>query len=133
MATGTVVYVILPLRWESQPSVLGLIFDTGTTGTIITCADVLSDIATCTPTVFKGLHGSLTVTKVGNLRDIGIVHFDPRAGLCIISASDCLLQGHNWEFRQGVMIDQDAFLLHTDQNAYKFQHRAGLYCLTVSQ
>ena len=24
-------------------------------------------------------------------------------------------------------IDQDAFLLHTDQNTYKFQHRRGLY------
>ena len=73
------------------------------------------------------MHGSLTVTKAGNLRDIGIVHFDPRAKLSIISASDCLLQGHNWEFRQGSMIDQDAFLLHTDQSTYKFQHRGGLY------
>ena len=77
--------------------------------------------------MFKGLHGSLTVTKAGNLRDIGIVHFDPRAELSIISASDCLLQGQNWEFRQGSIIDQDAFLLHTDQSTYKFQHGGGLY------
>jgi hypothetical protein len=111
----------------NQRSTSEAIFDTGATGTIITCADVLSNIVTCTPTVFNGLHGSLTVTKTANLRDIGIVHFDPRAGLSIISASDCLLQGHNWEFRQGSTIDQDAFLLHTDQNTYKFQHRGGLY------
>ena len=74
------------------------VFDTGATGNIITCADVLYDIMTCTPTVFNGLQGSFTVTKAANLRDISIVHFDPRAGLSIISASDCLLQGHNWEF-----------------------------------
>ena len=45
----------------NQHSTSEAIFDTGATGTIIICADVLSDIATCTPTVFKGLHGSLTV------------------------------------------------------------------------
>ena len=111
----------------NQLSTSDAIFGTGAKGIIITCADVLSNIVTCTPTVFNGLHGSLTVTKAGNLRDIGIVHFDPHAGLSIISASDCLLQGHNWEFRQGSTIDQDAFLLHTDQNTYKFQHRGGLF------
>ena len=87
----------------NQQSTSEAIIDTGATGTIITCTDVLSDIVTCSPTVF--LHDSLTVTKAANLRDIGIVHFDPRAGLSIISASDCLLQGHNWEFRQGSTID----------------------------
>ena len=107
----------------NQQSTSETIFNTGATGTIITCADVLSDIVTCTPTVFNGSHGSLTVTKAKNLRDIGIVHFDSRAGLSIISASDCLLQRHNWEFRQGSTIDQDASLLYTDQNTYKFQHR----------
>lgn len=107
----------------NQQSTSEVIFDTGATSTIITCAEVLSDIVTCTPTVFNGLHGSLTVTKAANLR---VLDF-PRAGLSIISASGSLLQGHNWEFGQGSTIDQDAFLLHTDQNTYKFQHRGGLY------
>ena len=89
----------------NQQSTSEAIFDIGATGTIITRADALTDIATCTPTVFKGLHGSLTVTEAGLLRDIGIVQFDPRAGLFIIPASDCLLQGHNWKFRQGSAID----------------------------
>ena len=110
-----------------QPNTSEAIFDTGATGTIITCADVLSDIATCSPTVFKGLNGSLTVTKAGHLGDIGIVHFDDRAGLPIVSASDCHRQGHQWEFRQGTVIEQDAFLLHTQRHTYKFQHRDGLY------
>ena len=104
----------------NQQSTSEAIFDIGATGTIITCADALTDIATCTPTVFKGLHGSLIVTEAGLLRDIDIVQFDPRAGLFIIPASDCLLQGHNWKFRQGSAIDQDAFfstLIETPTNS----------------
>ena len=75
-------------RTSIQPSSTEAIFDTGATGTIITSADVLSEIWTCRPTVFKSLHGSLTVTKVGRLGDIGIVHVDDRAALSIIAASD---------------------------------------------
>ena len=103
------------------------IFDSGATGTIIACESVLTDVATCTPTVFKGLHGSLRVTQAGQLGEIGIVHFDPRAELSIVSASDCLLQGHEWEFRRGNHVNQDAFLLHTQNHTYRFQHREGLY------
>ena len=103
------------------------IFDTGATGTIITNEAVLTNIASCNPTVFRGLHGSLTVTRAGQLSDIGIVHFDPRAGLSIISASDCLLQGHQWEFKQGHLLQLDAFLLHTKKHTYRFQYRKGLY------
>ena len=41
------------------------IFDTGATGTIITNANLLSNIQSCTPTTFKGIHGSMRVTKAG--------------------------------------------------------------------
>ena len=122
---GTI--TVRTIRGSNPDKYTEAIFDTGATGTIITCEEVLTGIATCTPTVFKGLHGSLTVTKAGQLGDIGVVHFDPRAGLSIISASDCLLQGHQWEFRQGANIDQDVFLLHTKRFTYRFQHRGGLY------
>ena len=136
MATGTVVYASPPShRRKSQPSVLGPIFPQTKTSInkvlwrpfstqelLAPSLQFLTDIATCTPTVFKGLHGSLTVTKAGNLPDIGIVHFDPRARLSIISASDCLLQGN-----KGSTIDQDAFLLRTDQNTYKLQQCGGLH------
>jgi Zinc knuckle len=40
------------------------IFDTGATGTIITNASLLSNIQSCTPTNFKGIHGSMRVTRV---------------------------------------------------------------------
>ena len=75
------------------------IFDTGATGTIITNANLLCNIQSCTPTTFKGIHGSMRVTKAGQLSDIGVVHYDPRAGLSVISASDILRQGHSWEFK----------------------------------
>ena len=118
----------LPATGESTQSVsTEAIFDTGATGTIITCGKVLTDIKSCSPTVFKGLHGSLTVTKAGQLGDIGVVHFDPRAGLSIISASDILLQGHHWEFHRGDSIDTDAFLVHTAKHTYSFKQRGGLY------
>ena len=55
-----------------------------------------------------------------------IVHYDSRAGLSIVSASDCHAQGHQWEFRQGNKIEQDALLLHTQKHTYKFQHSDGL-------
>ena len=57
-----------------QPRSTEAIFDTGATGTIITCADVLHDIATCTPTIFKGLNGSLTVRKAGKLALCIMIH-----------------------------------------------------------
>jgi hypothetical protein len=103
------------------------IFDTGATGTIITNADILTNIQTCNPTVFKGIHGSMRVTQAGQLADIGLVHYDPRAGLSVISASDCLTQGHQWEFQRGITIDQDAFIVHTAAHSYRFSHRDGLY------
>ena len=110
-----------------QPRTTEAIFDTGATGTIIANAEVLSDIQTCTPTLFKGLHGTMTVTQAGQLADIGIVHYDSRAVLSVISASDCLRQGHQWQFIQGASIDEDAFVVHTASHTYKFQHRNGLY------
>ena len=103
------------------------IFDTGATGTIITNANLLSNIQSCTPTTFKEIHGSMRVTKAGQLLDIGVVHYDPRAGVSVISASDILRQGHNWEFKQGCTIDGDSFLVHTDEHTYTFRHRRGLY------
>ena len=114
-------------RTSIQPSSTEANVDTGTTGTIITSADGLSEVWTCQPTVFKGLHGTLTVTEVGRLDDIGIVHFDDREALSIISASGILLQGHNWEFKRGGYVDQDAFLVHTAKQTYRYQHRGGLY------
>ena len=110
-----------------QPTSTEAIFDTGATGSIITWAPALTDIETCTPTVFKGLHGSLTVTKAGKLGDIGLVHFDNRAAMSIISASDTLRQGHTWEFQRGSNTNTDAFLVHTPKFTYRFQHRDGLY------
>ena len=56
-----------------------------------------------------------------------MLHYDPRAGLSVISASDILRQGHNWEFKQGTTIDGDAFYVHTDAHTYTFRHRRGLY------
>lgn len=59
------------------------IFDTGATGTIITNASILHNIQTCTPTNFKGIHGSMRVTKAGQLLDIGIVRMMRRRGSLI--------------------------------------------------
>ena len=63
------------------------IFDTGATGSIISSGDVLTDIVASSPTQCNGLRGSMTVAKTGILVDIGSVHYDPRAGLSVISAS----------------------------------------------
>jgi hypothetical protein len=71
------------------------------------------------------------VTKVGKHGDIGIVHFYPRAKSSIISASDCWLQGHQWEFRVGDDINDDVFLLHTTKSTYRFKHRNGLYIVNM--
>jgi hypothetical protein len=87
----------------------------------------LTEIETCSPTVYTGLHGDLTVTKAGRLGDVEIFHFDDRATMSIISASDILKQGHMWEFDQGRSIDTDAFLVHTPKFTNGFQHRDGLY------
>ena len=118
---------LLTVMSISQSASTEAIFDTGATGTIITNANILSNIQSCTPTNFKGLHGSMRVTKAGKLLDIGIVHYDVRAGLSVISASDILRQGHQWEFKQGSTIDEDAFLVHTADHTYTFRHRRGLY------
>ena len=121
-------HISLPVTTTSiQPTSTEAIFDTGATGSIITWAPALNDIETCTPTIYKGLHGSLTVTKAGRLGDIGIVHFDNRAAMSIISASDTLRQGHTWEFQRGSSTNTDAFLVHTPKFTYRFQHRDGLY------
>ena len=116
----------MPAR-HSQSTSTEAIFDTGATGTIIVNANMLSHIESCTPTNFKGIHGSMTVTRAGQLLDIGLVHYDPRAGLSVVSASDVLRQGHHWEFRKGGTIDEDAFLVHTANHTYTFRHRGGLY------
>ena len=47
--------------------------------------------------------------------------------MSIISASDCLRQGHVWEFCHGISTEQDAFLLHTKFHTYIFRNRGGLY------
>ena len=115
-----------------QPTTSFVLFDTGATGSIITWEPALTEIETCSPTVYTGLHGDLTVTKAGRLGDIGIVHFDDRAAMSIISASDILKQGHMWEFKRGRSIDTDAFLVHTPKFTYRFQHRDGLYVFDLA-
>ena len=93
----------------------------------------MTDIATCSTTLFKGLHGSLTVTKAGRLGDIGLVYFDVRAAISIVSASDILQQGHTWEFKRGSNVNTDAFLVHTQKTTYRFQHRDGLYLCDLAR
>ena len=114
-----------------QPS--EAIFDTGATGTINIWAPALTDIATCSPTLFKGLHGSLTVTKARQLRDIGLVHFDVRAAMSIVSASDIIQRGHTWKFKRGSDVNTDAFLEHTQKSTYRFQHRDVLYLCDLAR
>ena len=108
------------------------IFDTGATGTIIANASILRDITPCSPTTYRGLHGDLIVTKSGTLGDIGTVHFDSRATTSIISASECLRNGHEWEFLRGNNVNEDIFLLHAGQSTYKFSYRNGLYIADLS-
>ena len=115
-----------PIAMVSQPQSTEAIFDTGATGTIIANANLLSNIESCNPTTFKGIHGSMKIVKAGQLLDIGIVHYDPRAASSVISASDILRQGHQWEFSQGTTIDGDAFLVHTAEHTYTFCHHRGL-------
>lgn len=103
------------------------IFDTGATGTIIACRGVLSDIRNTQPIVFKGLSGDLEVTQKGMLKGIGRVYYDPRAIMSIISASECIRHGHEWEFQRDIARGHDAFLLHTTTGTYRFNHRDGLY------
>jgi hypothetical protein len=82
-------------------------------------------------TKYRGLNGSLMVSTVGQLGDIGFVNYDPRAKLSILSASDCWQPGHQWEFKVGDHIDNDAFLLHTRESTYRFKHTEGLYICDV--
>jgi hypothetical protein len=111
------------------------IFDTGATGTIIACKGVLRDIGNTPPMVFKGLSGDLEVKQKGTLSGIGRVYYDPRAIMSIISASECIRQGHEWEFHRDTAGGRDAFLLHTSTGTYRFAHRDGLYIgdLTVKE
>jgi hypothetical protein len=88
--------MMLTAMSASQSASTEAIFDTGATGTIITNASMLFNIQSCTPTNFKGIHGSMRVTRAGQLLDIGLVRYDPRAGLSVVSASDVLRQGHQW-------------------------------------
>lgn len=97
------------------------IFDTGATGSIIANPNVLNDIVQVPPTTFKGLAGQLEVTHMGTLPGIGKVYFDTRAGMSIISASECTKAGHTWDF------NTDTFRLHTPEGTYMFHHRNGLY------
>ena len=41
------------------------IFDTGATGSIISCGDVLTDTVASSPTQYNGLGGPMTVVKTG--------------------------------------------------------------------
>jgi hypothetical protein len=104
-----------------------VVWDTGATGSIVKTAEILTSCQNCDPILYNGLQGSLTIDKVGQLRDIGLVHCDPRAHISILSASDCWLQGLDWEFKRGNTINDDAFLLHTHESTYRFKHRDGLY------
>jgi Zinc knuckle len=69
-------------------------FDTGSTGSIVMNDAVLANVSNCRATEYRGLNGSLMVSKVGQLGDIGVVHYDPRAKFSILSASDCWHLGH---------------------------------------
>jgi hypothetical protein len=84
----------LPANRTSIQPTTEVIFDTGATGSIVANEAILASITRCESTEYKGLSGSLSVTQTGQLRDIGSVHFDRRAKLSILSASDCLRQGH---------------------------------------
>jgi hypothetical protein len=117
----------LPADQNSIQPTTEILFDTGANGLNVANEAILASITRCEPTEYNGLSGSLLVTRTGQLRDIGIVHFDRRAKLSILSASDCLRQGHQFEFRAGDHIDDDAFLLHTKNSTYSFKHRDGLY------
>jgi hypothetical protein len=88
---------------------------------------ILASITRWEPTEHNGLSGSLSVTRSGQLQDIGTVHVDRRAKLSILSVSDCSRQGHQWEFRTGGHINHDVFLLHTRNSTYSFKHCDGLY------
>ena len=59
----------------------------------------LTDTVTSSPTQCNGLRGSMTVAKTGILVDIGSVHYDPRAGLSVISASAWHEKSHQREFK----------------------------------
>jgi hypothetical protein len=102
-------------------------FDTRATGSIVMNNAILANVSNCRATKYKGLNGSLMVSKVGQLGDIEVAHYGPRAKLSILSASDCWHLGHQWEFKVGDHIDNDAFLLHTGESTYIFKHKEGLY------
>jgi hypothetical protein len=84
----------IPADQNSIQPTTEIIFDTGAHGSIVANEAILACIPRCEPTEYNGLSGSLSVSRTRQLRDIGIVHFDRRAKLSILSASDCLRQGH---------------------------------------
>jgi hypothetical protein len=49
-------------------------FDTGATGSIIMNDAILANVSNCRVAEYRGLNGSLMVSKVGQLGDIGVVH-----------------------------------------------------------
>jgi Zinc knuckle len=102
-------------------------FNTRATGSIVMNDAILAKVSNCRATEYRGLNGSLMVSKGGQLGDIGVVHYDPRAKLSILSASDCWHLGHQWEFKVGDHIDSDSSLLHTQESTYRFKHKEGLY------
>ena len=109
------------------------IFDTGATGTIAAEEGIVQEITPCEPTNYNGLNGSLLVNRSASMGSLGRVHFDPRAGITVISASQCLRQGHSWEYVRGSCLEQDAFLVHTKQHTYVFRYRDGLYVADLSK
>ena len=76
---------------------------------------------------------AIWINQVGNLRDIGIVHLDLRAEISVISASNCLRQGHTWTYVRGKTIKHDHFLLHTAQSTYIFLYKHGLYVANMRE
>ena len=108
------------------------IFDTGATGSIITNANLLTNVESCDPIVYHGLHGQLKVSQQGHLGTIGTVHLDVRAGLSIISASQCTKDGHRWDFQRGSTTDGDHFLLYAGGSTYTFKYKNGLYVTDLS-
>lgn len=68
-ASTTSEIISLPVRRTStQPASTDVIFDTGATGSIVANGTILTNIMSCHPTEYKGLSGSLTVSKVGRVR-----------------------------------------------------------------
>ena len=72
-------------------------------------------------TIFKGLVGDFEVRQMGMLSGIGRVYYNPHAGMSIISASECVMNGLSWTYKD------DAFHLQTPSKTYIFHLKSGLY------